>query len=262
MSAHTPDIDRQTILRHFEAWLDEALAAEEPPEGLAAEFLEAVHWDGSPERERLSDSYSTWEALTAATHEVRLQSRAFKELSATLRPVAELPGRVESALGDRRDALAEIERRAEARARREVIDLLLDHRERLWRGLDAAIRNVDRMRETPSPGWLQRLSPKREAMLHQALEAVAALESAYRLCLETLDDALGDMDVRELDCLDQPFDPRKMSVVQVEETNRVPEGTVADVYRRGYEWKGQVYRVAQVKVTRLPARRVAGGENE
>ena len=31
-----------------------------------------------------------------------------------------------------------------------------------------------------------------------------------------------------------------------------PEGTVMGVYRNGYEWEGEVYRPAQVKVARSP----------
>jgi molecular chaperone GrpE (heat shock protein) len=30
----------------------------------------------------------------------------------------------------------------------------------------------------------------------------------------------------------------------------VPEGTVVAVYRNGYEWNGEVYRTAKVKVAR------------
>jgi molecular chaperone GrpE (heat shock protein) len=43
-----------------------------------------------------------------------------------------------------------------------------------------------------------------------------------------------------------------MTAVEVEETAVVPEGTVMGVYRNGYEWEGEVYRPAQVKVARSP----------
>ena len=41
-----------------------------------------------------------------------------------------------------------------------------------------------------------------------------------------------------------------MTAVEVEETDAVPEGTVVGVFRGGYEWEGQMYRPAQVKVAR------------
>jgi molecular chaperone GrpE len=41
-----------------------------------------------------------------------------------------------------------------------------------------------------------------------------------------------------------------MTAVDVEAVDSVPEGTVVEVYRNGYEWNGEVYRTAQVKVAR------------
>jgi molecular chaperone GrpE len=46
-----------------------------------------------------------------------------------------------------------------------------------------------------------------------------------------------------------------MTAVDIEETGSVPEGTVVEVYRNGYEWNGEVYRTAQVKVARNPERK-------
>ena len=55
------------------------------------------------------------------------------------------------------------------------------------------------------------------------------------------------------------FDPRRMNAIDSEESAAVPEGTVLEVYRSGYEWNGEVFRPAQVKVSRAPA---AGKEHE
>ena len=49
-----------------------------------------------------------------------------------------------------------------------------------------------------------------------------------------------------------------MTAIAVRETDEVPEGTVVEVYRNGYEWESEVYRPAQVKVARPGARN--GGE--
>jgi len=45
-----------------------------------------------------------------------------------------------------------------------------------------------------------------------------------------------------------------MNAVDKEESTAVPEGTVLEVYRTGYEWSGEVFRPAQVKVSCAPAR--------
>ena len=40
-----------------------------------------------------------------------------------------------------------------------------------------------------------------------------------------------------------------MNAIDREESSAVPEGTVLEVYRSGYEWNGEVFRPAQVKVS-------------
>jgi molecular chaperone GrpE len=80
--------------------------------------------------------------------------------------------------------------------------------------------------------------------------------------LERLDDTLAQFDVQEIVCERQPFDPKSMDAVDVEETDQQAEGTVLEVYRAGYEWKGEVHRPAQVKVARRPAGTHPGENHE
>ena len=44
-----------------------------------------------------------------------------------------------------------------------------------------------------------------------------------------------------------------MNAIDRQESSAVPEGTVVEVYRSGYEWNGEVFRPAQVKVSSAPA---------
>jgi len=53
-----------------------------------------------------------------------------------------------------------------------------------------------------------------------------------------------------------------MTAVDIEETSSVPEGTVVEVYRNGYEWNGEVHRTAQVKVARSPDMSNPGRKSE
>ncbi len=82
-------LDREEILRCFEAWLDGVLAAEEPPQGIAAELLSSLATEAGPNTNNKCDLYSMWAALTGLTQEVKLQGRSFKQLSETLAPVAD-----------------------------------------------------------------------------------------------------------------------------------------------------------------------------
>jgi molecular chaperone GrpE len=212
-------MDRSEILQRFEQWLDSALAEEGPPQGIPAEILAGDTAEAAP-----TDWYTMWAAVTALTQEVKLQGRAFKQLS-------------ESLAAD-----------AERRGRKESLGALLEMRERLLRGLDAL-----RGREELQPSLWDKLFPARWHKVQHALDVVRALEDGYRLSLSHLDDLLFQFQVQPIECEGRPFDPRRMNAVDVEETDRTAEGTVVSVYRVGYEWNGELFRPAQVRVARRPA---------
>jgi hypothetical protein len=211
---------RDEILQRFEQWLDAALAGEEPPPGIPPEILAAGDSAGE---DATTDWYTLWAAVTALTQEVKLQGRAFKQLTETLA------------------------RDAERRSRREVLDQLLDLRERLLRGLESAAAV-----EPPQPALWDRLFPRRWERVRHFIEVVKAVEKGCRLSLDFLDEMLDQFNVRPIRCHGQPFDPRRMSAVDVEEATGIDEGTVLSVYRTGYEWNGEVYRPAQVRVAQRP----------
>ena len=243
-------MDREEISRRFEAWLDSVLAAEEPPQGIAAELLSALTVEAGASTDGQCDLYSMWAAVTALTQEVKLQGRTFKQLSETLAPVADLAPQLPKA-----------QRKAQEQARREMLDVLLDLRDRLARGLEAARASQAKMQESQLSTWTGRLLARHESFRY-ASEALAALEEGYQISLDRLDDVLAQFDVREITCRGQPFDPRSMHVVDVEETTEAVEGTVVEVYRAGYEWQGVIHRPAQVKVARSPAKTSPGDSKD
>jgi molecular chaperone GrpE len=98
--------------------------------------------------------------------------------------------------------------------------------------------------------WIARALTKRWTDPHA--ETLAALTKGYELGLERLDQTLDEFNAREIRCEGQPFDPRRMTAIDKEESTAVPEGTVLEVYRTGYEWSGEVFRPAQVKVSCVP----------
>jgi GrpE len=213
-------MDRREILQRFEQWLDTAMAEEDPPPGIPAEILGG---DAAPESPP-TDWYTMWGAMTALTQEVKLQGRAFKQLSESL--AAE----------------------AERRGRRESLGALLEIRERLSRGLEG-VRGHSELR----PGFWDRIFARRWREVEHALGVVRALEDGYRLSLAYLDDLLSQFQVQPIECDGRQFDPRRMNAIDVEETDLAAEGTVLFVYRAGYEWNGELYRPAQVRVAKRPA---------
>ena len=220
-------ISREDILRRFEEWLDSTLTPEGPPAGIPAEILDGVEngVETTP-----TDLHAMWAAMTALTQEIKLQGRAFKQMSETLA------------------------RETERRSRKQVLDILLDMRERMLRGLQAI-----RAREELKPDFADRIFPARWQKIQRALEVVEALEDGQQLALQSLDDLLAEFTVRPIECEGESFDPRCMNAVDVKETSEVMDGTVLAVYRTGNEWNGGVYRPAQVRVTRAP-RRIASNE--
>lgn len=241
-------LDREEILRRFEVWLGSVLAAEEPLQGLSAELLSSLTAEPKPISNGRCDLYSMWAAVTALTQEVRLQGRSFKQLSESLTPIAILAPQ-----------LPEIHRAAQEQARREVLDVFLDLRDRLARGLDRVRASQKKMDDSLRSSWTVRLLA-RHPILRQAFESVTALEEGYQMSMERLVDTLAQFDVREIACEGERFDPKSMHAADVEETDKEAEGTVLEVYRAGYEWKGEVHRPAQVKVARKPRAIPAGGD--
>ena len=242
-------MSRAEILRRFEEWLDGALTAEEPPRGVDAEILAAVTGDkeaGSQGTEGGMKSaptaaYSLWAAMTALTQEVKLQGRSFKELNDTL-------GSQANRMAEReRELLRETERRC----RKEVLGVLIDLRDRLGRGLESVRASEAEVSKAVPRGWLARLFSRQGE--EAADPVLPALKKGYEMGLDRLDQTLGEFNAREIPCEGQAFDPRKMNAIDRQESSAVPEGTVIEVYRSGYEWNGEVFRPAQVKVSCAPA---------
>jgi molecular chaperone GrpE len=253
---------KERFLRQFEVWLDRILADEEPPQGIAAELLSVLEAGEVPEPAGESfDLYSLWAAMTALTQEVKLQGRAFRQLSDTLTPVADLPAALPALLekavdGHSGDSERErtLQQEAEQRARQNVLDLLLDLRDRLQRGTKSVQEAGAGMAGTRQSSWRTRLFGPGSEQIRHARETLAALEKGYSLGLDRLDQALSDFEVRPIPAMGLAFDPRLMNAVEIEETGAAPDGTVLEVYRNGYEWNGKVYRPAQVKVAKAPVR--------
>lgn len=256
---------RAALIRQFEDWLNCALTAEPPPQGLALELLSAIE-NGSPLSpiEGQCDLYSLYSAITALRQEVRLQSRTFKQLSDTL---AQLPNSVANVL--EQNAAAELVDQSEAqkpngqdtartstdetRPGQQQIDLLLDLRDRFERGLNS-VQEASAGLFPSRMSWWTRCLGSNKTQEQQIKQVLLALEKGYSLTLERLDQALQDLDVTPMVSQGEKFDCHRMTAVDIEETESVPEGTVVGVYRTGYEWQGEVCRAALVKVARSKSR--------
>ncbi len=233
----TETLNREKILRRFEHLLDAALADESPPAGIDPGILSAIASGEDAEADRRCDSYALWAAMTSLTQEVKLQGRAFQELNRALE-------------ARQRDLQRDLQREAERRCRRDVLGALIDLRDRLGRGRESARAREGEMREAAQGSWLSRIFTGRGG--EAAGASIGALIRGYELGIERLDQTLEEFNAREIRCDGELFDPRRMNAIDSAESPGAPEGTVLEVYRSGYEWDGEVFRPAQVKVSRAP----------
>jgi molecular chaperone GrpE len=256
---------RARLLSQFERWLDSALAEEAPPEGVTANLLTALDsGETLPPVEGSSDLYSLWSAMTALTQEVKIQSRTFRQLNDTL--TTKLESMVQAAQGTPgappiagEEGASHPVAGAEKKLEKNQLDLLLDLHDRLDRGLRSVRQAATQLRVVPRRSLLSRWLGAGKAELRQTQDTLTALEKGYTLTLQRVDQALEDSHLYPIHCAGQIFDPHRMTAVELEETDAVPEGTVVATYSDGYEWNGQLYRAAQVKVARPLAN--AGQEN-
>jgi molecular chaperone GrpE len=245
---------RERIMRGFQVWLDSALVDETPPQGLAAGLLAALEAGELPAIEGQCDLYSLWAAITALTQEVKLQGRAFKQLNGSLAQAREtfLQAAARETPAADPGAQPPAGQKSGCGIRKQEIDLLLDLHDRLERG-GTTVRQAGAEITAPSrrSRWTRWFGAGRKHERH-ARETLAALEAGYLLTQHRLEQALQDYHLSPIECEGERFDPRSMTAVEMEETDAALEGTVLSVYRAGYEWEGEVYRLAQVKVARTP----------
>ncbi len=261
-------------MQRFEKWLDDVLTEQKPLEGLDLELLSELEGesnacgkDSSPNK---NDIYSTWGAITALTQEVKLQGRAFRELSNDFGSLSELRASVDNLAGAHKDAVADARGMAESahsvltghkndlkieadvRARHEVVNVLLDTRERLIIGLKSTKESRQRLDGRGNPNWLHKwLNAKNQDVKH-ALDIVASLEKGYNLGLDRLDETMQRFGVFEIPCEGKPFDPKVMTAVDMEERTDISDGTVLEVFRTGYATDNEIIRAAEVRVARAP----------
>lgn len=223
----TPD-RVEAVLADFRAFLEDL--ADDPAE-MPAPGAEPV------------DLYTLVAQFTALRHEVNLQTKAARaateqtaeavKLLASMQPAADADEAVTpllKALIDIADALSLSLRQAE-------------------KARDAATEGLS---DPPRRGWLMRLigPPGRPMSPDNLRPLLAGLADGYALSVRRVERALAAAGLEPIDCAGRPFDPELMEVVEAADAPGRASGTVVDEVRRGYRWKGRLFRYAQVRVAR------------
>jgi molecular chaperone GrpE len=97
-------------------------------------------------------------------------------------------------------------------------------------------------------------SAARAEKQRQALERVRrlldSLVTGYTMSVQRVERVLAQSGLEPVPAVGQPFDPERMEVVAVAADSGRPAGEVVAEVRRGYLWRGRVFRYAQVSVAK------------
>ena len=209
------------------------------------------------------------EVFTALRQELKLQTKSSRGLEQS----------VNTALDGLRQATEQLRsvRAQEAasvrRAMKPLVEALVDLDEALVRGVTAlhaaqqqAAGNITvRLQESLDEPfeklhfWQRwRLSPWHEraksivarTAADQYARAFDPLLEGYRLIGARLHHTLAAGDIHRIDCLGDPVDPTRMTVVELVDAPDAEPETVVDIVRPGYVWGDKVVRYAEVRVAR------------
>jgi molecular chaperone GrpE len=77
-----------------------------------------------------------------------------------------------------------------------------------------------------------------------------SLLTGYTMSLQRLERALRQQGLEPIAAVGEPFDPERMEVLEAVAGSERPANEVVGEVRRGYLWRGRVFRFAQVRVAR------------
>ena len=81
---------------------------------------------------------------------------------------------------------------------------------------------------------------------------VEGMKEGNLITLRHIDNVLSTYDVTLLETLSQMFDPKFMRAVGIQSEEDLPSGLVLEEVRKGFLWRNEVLRVADVKVNKIP----------
>ena len=140
------------------------------------------------------------------------------------------------------DPVAELAR-TEDRLKRSLADLD-NYRKRSARDVE---RGVQEVRERLISDWLDVVDS-----VERAIRMDPAGNEGLQSVLEQMRAVLARQGVRRFGEPGERFDPERHEAIAVRQTDEVPEGTIQEVVRSGYELDGRVLRPAQVVVSKWP----------
>jgi molecular chaperone GrpE len=123
-----------------------------------------------------------------------------------------------------------------------------------WSGAGAETANADLeaqlARERGRVQQLRNAAAARRQSAEQVQRFFMSVVTGYTMSLQRIDRALQQHGLEVIACVAEPFDPECMEVAEVVSEPGRTGTVVLEEVRRGYRWRGRVFRPAQVRVAR------------
>jgi molecular chaperone GrpE len=227
------------------------------------------------------DLHTLLSQFIALRHEVNLQTRATRaqqeQNGEALRRLSQALEALQQAEDETRQAVSDAQEqilRPLLKTLVDVADALDLARQKMLQAQEGAWPLLDRLRapgsgagaETAASSWwgrwfgsrrpettaapaLNQPHPGQEAA-DQVCELLESLIQGYTMSLQRIERSLEQHSLERIDCVGQPFDPEQMEVMDVVGGTGRPSGEVVEELRRGYLWRGRVFRFALVRVAK------------
>ncbi|MDM8561614.1 nucleotide exchange factor GrpE [Candidatus Parabeggiatoa sp. HSG14] len=182
-----------------------------------------------------TDIFSLFTELAALRNEVKLESRQVKSALDVFK------GTFETVQSSQEELTKELEncRHDKHAQRREITRSLLLEFLEVYDRLEAGVTTLNNYK--PSP-WS--LFCKRD------IRFIQGLQEGQAMTLRRLDQLLVSYQVYPLEVLNKSLDPHSMRAVEIDSQPDVENGIVTGELRKGFLWKDEVLRHAEVKVNK------------
>ncbi|RLA23808.1 MAG: nucleotide exchange factor GrpE [Gammaproteobacteria bacterium] len=186
------------------------------------------------------DLYTLLSELTGLKTEVKAESRQFKNTLDTLSSALETVQSDNKFLSAELDASIQRHARQHTDAMRSMLLEMVDIYDRLSAGVDI----------------LQNYRPVNALFKHSRKKDVRFIErykEGQIMSIRRFEQLLHSHQVRAIDCVGKLFDPLLMSVLEIDYKPALEKGIVLEELRKGFFYKDQVLRLAEVKVNKTKA---------
>lgn len=244
-------VNAEAILADFRAWLEEARAAASPEPAPAFDvatvlehFIALRHEINLQTKSNRTQAEQTGQALEMLKESlVALQEKSQDDGDEQLRPLLKTLIEIYDALAlARREVQRLLDRSAPEAAAPTPVKIWVPYWAR-WFGLGELIeRQIAPLRA--AAGGLSEAEQTRDRRI------LDSLLTGYQMSLDRIDRALEQYGLEPIPCAGEPFDPETMEVAEVVREPARTATIVLDEFRRGYRWRGRLFRCAQVRVAR------------